>query len=528
MRAKSIAAVGLAGLTMLAAAGCGSGRTGGDSGGAGLVVGTTDKIFALDPAAAYDNGSLLVETQVYQFLMNFAPGEAVPKPDAAEKCGFTTPTVYSCTLKPNLKFANGNPLTATSVKFSFDRMLKINDPNGPASLLGNLDHTDAPNPTTVNFTLKVANDQTFPAILPTQAGPIVDEKVFPADKLLDDDAAWKAKPFSGPYVITSYDKNKLVSYQANSDYDGLFGKPKTETVSTKYYAGSENMRIDVQNGDIDVAWRSLAPTDIESLRGNDKVTVKEGPGGELRYLIFNMNTMPGGTPAQKLAVRKALASSIDREALSTGVYKNTYAPAYSSVPQGVPGATEPFKDIYGAKPNKAAAAKFLADAGVTTPVDLNIQYNTDHYGSTSSEEYAAIKSQLEASGLFKVNLQSTEWVSYQKERVKDTYPIFHFGWFPDYPDADDYLTPFFGTNNFLQSHFEDPRINAELLAEVTEPDNAKRMAALATVQRSLAADFIPILPLLSGKQIAVAGKSVSGVENTLDPSFKFRFGVLSK
>lgn len=216
MRAKSIAAVGLAGLTMLAAAGCGSGRTGGDSGGAGLVVGTTDKIFALDPAAAYDNGSLLVETQVYQFLMNFAPGEAVPKPDAAQKCGFSSPTVYSCTLKPNLKFANGNPLTANSVKFSFDRMLKINDPNGPASLLGNLDHTDAVDATTVNFTLKVANDQTFPAILPTQAGPIVDEKVFPADKLLDDDAIWKAKPFSGPYSITSYDKNKLVSYQANS------------------------------------------------------------------------------------------------------------------------------------------------------------------------------------------------------------------------------------------------------------------------------------------------------------------------
>ncbi|WP_084479207.1 ABC transporter substrate-binding protein [Nocardia jejuensis] len=528
MRAKRVAAVGVAGLTVLAIAGCGSGRTGGGGGDAGLVIGTTDKIFSLDPAAAYDNGSLAVETQVYQFLLNFAPGEAIPKPDAAQKCSFTSPTVYSCTLKQGLKFANGNPLTSASVKFSFDRMLSLNDPNGPASLLGNLAKTEAADPLTVNFTLKVPNDQTFAAILPTQAGAIIDEKSFPVDKLLDDNEVVKAKPFSGPYTISSYDKNKLVSYQANPDYDGTFGKAKTEKVSVKYYAASENLKLEVQQGDIDVAYRSLTPTDIDSLRGDSKVTVHEGPGGELRYFVFNMNTMPGGTPAQKLALRKAIASSLDRDALASSVYKGTYSAAYSSVPQGVPGATEPFKDIYGAKPNKDAATKFLAESGLPAPVQLNLQYNTDHYGSTSSEEYAAIKAQLEATGLFKVNLQSTEWVSYQNERARDGYPIFQFGWFPDYPDADDYLTPFFAPNNMLQTHFEDPRITSELLAEITEVDPAKRTTALATVQRSLAQDFLPIIPLLSGKQIAVAGTDVQGVQDTLDPSFKFRYGVLSK
>ena len=52
---------------------------------------------------------------------------------------------------------------------------------------------------------------------------------------------------------------------------------------------------------------------------NDKVTVHSGLGGELRYIVFNLNTMPGNTPEQKLAVRKAVASSIDRDALSEGV-----------------------------------------------------------------------------------------------------------------------------------------------------------------------------------------------------------------
>ncbi len=526
-RVKGIAAVGMAGLALLAVAGCGSGRTGGGGDG-GLVIGTTDKIFSLDPAAAYDQGSYVPETQVYQHLMNFGPGKTEPEPDAAEKCGFGTPTVYTCTLKTGLKFANGNPLSATSVKYSFDRMLKINDPNGPASLLGNLDHTDAVDERTVAFTLKNGNDQTFPAILATQAGPIVDEKVFPADRVLDDDAVAEGKPFSGPYTITSYDKNKLVEYQENPDYAGLLGKPKTASVSTKYYASPDNLKLDIQNGAVDVAYRSLSPTDLESLRGNDNVTVHEGLGGELRYIVFNLNTMPGGTPEQKLAVRKAVAASVDRDALSTEVYKGTYTPAYSSVPQGFPGATEPFKDLYGAEPNKEQAAKFLADAGVAAPVELNLQYNPDHYGGSSSEEYAAIKSQLEATGLFRVNLQSTEWVTYQRERARDGYPVYQMGWFPDYPDPDDYLTPFFAPNNFLQNHFEDPAITAQLTAEVTQPDKDKRLAIIRQVQREMADKHISIVPLLSGKQIAITAKGVQGTESTLDPSTKFRYSVLSK
>ncbi|KAA0022082.1 ABC transporter substrate-binding protein [Antrihabitans cavernicola] len=528
---RTVTAISVVGVAALLAAGCGSGRTddGGDaSSGDSIVVGTTDKIVTLDPAGAYDNGSFTPMNQVYPFLMNFAPGDATPKPDAAEKCEFTQPVVYTCTLKDGLKFANGNPLTANSVKFSYDRILKINDPNGPASLLTQLAKTDVVDDKTVAFTLKNANDQTFPQVLATNAGPIVDEKSFPADKIMDDNDIVKAKPFAGPFTIESYDKNRLVEYKANPDYKGILGKAKTPQVSVKYYASADNLKLDTQNNSIDVGFRSYSPTDIDSLRKDDKVTVHEGPGGELRYIVFNLNTMPGGTPEQKLAVRKAIASSVDRDALSRDVYKGTYTPAYSSIPQGVPGAVESYKDIYGATPNKEAAAKFLADAGIPTPVPVSLQYNPDHYGGSSSEEYAAIKSQLDGTGLFNVNLQSTEWVTYQKERTQDAYPLYQLGWFPDFPDADNYLTPFFAPNNFLQSHFENPVITDLLVKETTEPDRTKRDAILKETQDQLAQNFIPMLPLLAGKQIAVAAKNVQGVDDTLDASFKFRYTVLSK
>lgn len=232
-----------------------------------LTVGTTDRVSTLDPAGAYDNGSFQVENQVYPFLMNFTPGTGDLKPDLAAGCGFENPTLYRCTLKPGSVFANGHELTSSDVKFSYDRERVINDPNGPQSLLANLDRVETPDDLTVDFRLKLPNDQTFPQVLATNAGPVVDEEVFPPDRLLDDDAIARAEPFAGPYTITSHTKNQLIGLRANPKYVGGLGKPQWDLIGIKYYTGGENLKIDIENRAIDVAYRSLSPNDIETLSG---------------------------------------------------------------------------------------------------------------------------------------------------------------------------------------------------------------------------------------------------------------------
>ena len=183
--ARGIALLAGTAVAALVLAGCSGGTTGGGAGGA-ITIGTTDKVTVLDPAGSYDNGSFAVMNQVYPFLMNTPYGSPDVQPDIAEKAEFTAPTEYTVTLKPGLKFANGHDLTSSDVKFSFDRQLKIADANGPSSLLYNLDSVAAPDDTTVVFTLKTENDQVFPQILSSPAGPIVDEEVFAADKITSD------------------------------------------------------------------------------------------------------------------------------------------------------------------------------------------------------------------------------------------------------------------------------------------------------------------------------------------------------
>jgi peptide/nickel transport system substrate-binding protein len=537
---------GVAAATLvLAACGSGSGgNSGGSSGGGGgggtLTIGTTDKIINIDPAGSYDAGSTAVEIQVYPFLMDTPFGSPDVKPSIAESASFTSPTDFTVKLKPGLKFANGHALTSSDVKFSLDRILKINDPNGPASLLADLKSTEAKDPTTVVFHLKTANDQTFAQVLSSSAGPIVDEQVFSPDKLTNENDIVKADAFGGPYKLTHFDKNNLLSYQVNPNYVGLLPAAKTKTVNVKYYADPSNMKLDIQQGNIDAAYRSLSATDIASLKNNGNVKVVNGPGGEIRYIVFNFNTMPYGAktsqadPNKALAVRKAVADLLDRQQIASQVYKGTYTPLYSYVAEGLTGATTVLKSKYGdgnGGPDANKAKQALSAAGVSTPVQLSLQYTTDHYGPSSGDEYALIKSQLEKDGLFKVNLQSTAYVQYSKDRVKDVYPAYQLGWFPDFSDADNYLTPFFlntsSTTSFLVNHYDNPAVDKLIQQESTTPDKTKRTQLIQQIQ-STVADDLPTVPYLQGAQVAVVGKSVQGADTTLDPAFKFRYQALSK
>jgi peptide/nickel transport system substrate-binding protein len=513
----------------LALTACGSGGTDGpssdaSSGGPGLITGTTDKVTYLDPSASYDNGSYHIEVQVYQFLYGFAPGDPAPQPDAAEKCEYTSDTVLECKLKSGLKFANGHDLTASDVKFSFDRQLAIYYDNGPASLLTNLVSTEVKDDLTVEFTLKQGPDQTFLQILATPVGPIVDEEVFSPTELTPDADIVAANAFSGPYTIDSFSLNQTVHLTPYAGYNGVQGEVKNDGVTITYYSEATNLKLAIESGEIDMAYRSLTPTDIDSLKANDKLKVVEGPGGEIRYIVFNFDTMPGDTAEQKLAVRQAIASVVDRDELASEVYKGQFTPLCSWVPDGLPGANEAACDTYPLDLDRAS--KYLADAGVATPVELHLQYNPDHYGSSSDQEYARVKAQLEASGLFKVDLQSTEWVQYTKDRSTDVYPAYQLGWFPDFPDADNYLSPFFVPGNFLNNHFESDEITDLIAKEATTADPAERAKVLEEIQTLMAEEYLSTLPLLQGTQILITGETVK--DCVLDASFQFRYATVTK
>ena len=530
----------LAAVTVVASlAGCGGVKQSAGTSGSTITIGTTDKITSLDPAGSYDNGSYAVQIQVFPFLYAQKYNTSELSPEVAADGGTWSKdgSEFTVKIRKGLTFANGHALDAKDVKFSFDRIKNINDPNGPSSLLANVESISTPDDHTVVFKDSVPNDVTLKMVLSSPAGPIVDDKVFSPTKVTDADTIVKANAFAGPYRLTAFKLNESAAYAKNPKYKGLT-PAKNDGVQVKYFADSSNLKMAVQQGQVDVAYRSLTPTDISDLSKDGKVKVVKGPGGEERFLVFNYKLQPFGTSqsdanAEKAkAVRVAVANLIDREELASKVYKGTYTPMYSYIPDGLAGHEDTLKSAYGenGKPSVDKAKKALSDAGVKTPVTLKIQYNADHYGASSSDEYAAIKSQLETGGLFKVDLQQTEWTQYSKERVvtdssDGSYPLYQLGWFPDYSDPDNYLSPFFRDGNFILNAYSNKEVDSLISKQAGELDQSKREEELKEIQRIVTGD-VPTIPLLQGAQVAVTGKNVKNV--ILDASFRFRYASVTK
>lgn len=528
-----------AGLTLAACGGGNGGTSGtpsagasgapsaaGAKGGTGkpVIVGTTDKVVSFDPAGSYDLGSWTPMFSMYQTLLRFPPGSTKPVPDAAQKCSFIDPTHYQCTLRPGQKFSNGDPVTAKDVVFSFQRNVKIKSPQGASSLLAPMKSIKAKGSDAVVFTLKQPF-AVFPFVLADPSNGIVDPKVFPAGKLLPNDKIVG----SGPYELASYQTGQQLVLKPNPNYGGTL-KLHNSGVVVRYYTKPSALKLDIEQGNIDVAYRTFSPTDIKSLRSESGkgVQVVSGQGAEIQYIVFNIKTMPGSNAAQKLAIRQAVAMSIDRDAIAQSDYNGTVDPLYSMVPDALAGHIDAFKTQYGAKPDPSKAKAVLAKAGVTTPVKLDLWWTPSHYGETSADMYTTIKRQLESTGLFKINLHSAEWATYTGAYPTDQYQAFQLGWFPDYPDSDDYVAPFYGTStSFLNDHFSNKQIDKAINTERGSTDQATRNAAFEKIQK-IGAEQAPLIPIWQGKQIAVQRKGVTGVKSTLDASYTFRYWLIGK
>lgn len=506
----------------VALGGCGSERGGGDAGRAGatIVRGTIDKPVAFDPAAVYDLPSADVISHLYQTLLTFGPGAVEPEPEAAERCTFTTPRTFECRLRDGLVFSDGSPLTAEDVVFSYERTIGIADPRGASSLLANVRSVEAPDDRTVRFDLK-RPDLTFHFTVASISFAIVPSDVFPRDDLQPDDEVVG----SGRYTLTQYKPGRQTVLEANERYAGA-DPPRNARAIIRYFDSPATLKLAVERGEIDLAYRSLSPTQLDDARTSDGVEVLTGEGAEIRYLVFNQRLQAGDTAAQRLAVRRAAAQLIDRQAIAEQVYNGLVEPLYSMVPAGVPHAVRAFADRYGEGPDPAAAREALEAAGMDTPVGLELWWTPTHYGTASADEFAELRRQLQADGLFEVTLRSTEWSQYT-EAAKETYPTFQYGWFPDYPGPDVFTTPFFASDSFLNTGYANARMD-RLLATARLTEEEGRLGELYGEVQEIAAEDVVTIPLWQGKPVAIVRDGVEGVVRTLDPSAILRMWLISR
>jgi peptide/nickel transport system substrate-binding protein len=486
-----------------------------------IVDGTTDSVTNIDPAGNYDFGSATLDAAIFQHLLEYKPGQVAkgPQPTLATKCAFVGKSLktYSCTLRKGVKFHNGEEMTSADVKWSFDRVVKIKDSSGIYTLLSNLKSVTTNGTYGATFHLKTAQS-TWPLILTTGAAQIVPKSVYPAGKLEPNSAKQIG---TGPYTLETYTPGQQAVLKANPNYWGP--KAKNDGIIIRYYSKSSTMKLALQKGEVDMAFRDFTPTEYKSLATQKGIKVHKGPGSSIRYLVLNVKR----APTNDINVRRAIAYLFPRTAIASRVYNGTVQPLYSMVPKGLPGHIDAFKTYFGSSPSVAKARAALAKSGANLPVPLELWYTPSHYGDASADEFAEIKRGLETGGLFKVTLKSAEWAQYS-DALGGQYGAFQLGWFPDYVDGENYLLPFYqSSSNFTKNDYKSARMDSVLKKEQAAKTGTARIKLIKQAQ-VIAATDVSIIPYWQGAMIAVSKTNVKGIDKTLDPSFIMRFWLLSK
>jgi len=246
-----------------------------------------------------------------------------------------------------------------------------------------------------------------------------------------------------------------------------------------------------------------------------KIVTSTSP--RIRYLGFNVQTITD------VRVRQAIAYAVDRSAIRSNVFSNLTQPLYSMVPSAMPYSQPVFQTKYGSTPNLSSAQTLLTAAGYYNTTNgcsgsanclsINLWFNSDgHYGDTEPTVALQIKSSLEKTGLIKVNLYSEPWATYKTHVSAGTLPFYLLGWYPDYFDSDDYVSPFLQTAGakIEGSYYSNATMDQWITQEESTVNETLRTSLFAQIQNQLAKD-VPYIPLWQNGADIEYKSGISGV-----------------
>ena len=456
-----------------------------------LVIGmATSDIISLDPAKAFEFSGVGVEVQLYDRLLDF-PAGSFEKPELSLAESYEVSddgTVWTFKLRPGVKFHSGNEVTAEDVVYSFTRVVKLEDQ--PSFILTQFgikpESLKAVDKYTVQITLdKKYASGIFFACLSAGVSSIVDSQVVQqhvekTDKYPDGDfgMTWLSRNSagSGPFKLVKWEKNDSVVMDAYPDHFRF--PPKVKRVIIKEINEATSRRLQVEKGDIDVAWEML-PDQIKELKKNPDLQVKSVPGMPIYYLAMNVKE----GPLADNRVRSAIRWAVDYNGMINDIMGGAATPTNTFIPAGFAGYTD--KIIYHTDVEKAKA--LMKEAGYEGGIELELS----HGDQTPFPELAqALQNALAKIGI-KVKLEklvtSQLWPKYRAQK----HQLLLARWGPDYIDPHTNAQPF-ADYKAKQLCWRNVYYNDETSALIEqasqEMDNDKRIALYQKANDIIQAD----------------------------------------
>lgn len=451
-----------------------------------LVVAQEAEPVGLDLMRSSIQTTMNVAYNIHDTL--FQPNEdASISPRLAEKWEKLDELTWKITLRKGATFHDGTPITASAVKFSFDRIMS--------------DALKSPHRSKVSAfkELKVLDDHTFTVATaqPYAPGlymlayylPIVPPGAV--EKAGDD--GYNSSPIgSGPYKLVRWTRGEQVELEA---YDKYWGpKPAYKKVIFRAIPDEAARIAALLTGEVDVA--SGVPMHQRKRIAESGKAYLTDQMGNMPYI--GLNTYK--PPFDKVQVRQAVNHAINRELINKALFDGKaiiVSGAFSPRTFGHDPKLEP----YSYDPAKAKA--LLAEAGYANGFEIRLSYPT--YIPQIQEQSEAIAADLAKVGI-KTTLEPLEravmWENYKAGKMQA-----YIYWWDDAPEPDRYVYPLLNSKS-RDYYYKNPKLDDLLDEARTLLDRDARERVYHEADRLIYADapwaFLYVVP------------EVFGVANTVD------------
>lgn len=509
--------------SMFILAGCGSSSPSGSNqssnsaGGGGtsasggkLVVGYEADATSMDPGQVTDINTMQVLLQVYETLVQYDTNGQL-QPDLATKWSISKDGLqYTFSLRDGVKFSNGDPLTASDVVFSFERML---DPQNPGAqygpfpfgdfFLGDIAKVEAPSPNQVVITLK-SPDGAFLSTLTTPTAEVVDKTTA----LKDGKNFAMQGGGTGPFMLKSWQRGVDLQLVPNPNYWG--NKPKLSEIDWTPITQQEERAQNLQSGSVQMVINPQ-PNSLSTLQSAG-FNVDMAAGPHIWWVGLNMTKPPFNNPL----VRQAMNYAIDRNAIIKGILYGTGLPANQPLAPGQLGYN-PNLNNYDYNPTKAK--QLLTQAGYPNGFSTTFLVPSSGSGMQSPKEMGtAIQGYLAAVGI-KVQIEELDWGTFlnrvNQGAKKGNMDMWELSWMDSALDPSLVLGPLLAKSSwppgFNSGYYDNPKVDSLLQQALQLSDQNKRNQLYQQAEALINQDA-PWIFVDHAKQVIAYSKSVHGFQ----------------
>jgi oligopeptide transport system substrate-binding protein len=405
---------------------------------------------------------------------------------------------YTFTLRPGIKWSNGDPVTAYDFLNSWERVLNPATASEYAYQLYYLVNGEAYGTGKItDFSrvgVKAPDDHTVVVTLAHPTAYFLELTSFqtlcpvhlPTVKKYGNDWTKPGKMVSnGPYMLKEWRLNDYILVEANPYYWRPVAVRRIKVLPTNSPTACFNLFYSHKT-DLILDTRSIPSTLVQDIK--DKPYFHANPFGATSFVRFNVKRKP----FDDVRVRKALALALDKEDIVTKITRAGETVADTLVPPGNAGYHPPEGLTY----NVAAARQLLAAAGYPGGQgfpDVELLYAARGSGPGVATEMQALwRRDL---GISSIHLRAQEWKVYLNTQQLIDFDLCLSGWIGDYNDPQTFIDMFVTDGGNNSTGWSDPQYDQMLATSENTADPAQRMTILHDMEKILVVDEVPIVPI---------------------------------